>query len=263
MKRIFSLRRYFLGIFILTLTTTILTTDLDCKPNERFQLAETSGAKRLLPIYCVNTNGEKLVSITFDAAWAADDTDQLIATLKKYNVKATFFVVGDWVRKYPEAVKKFSDEGHDIANHSDRHPHVNNMNKEQIKKDIMAAHQTIKDLLGKETNLYRPPYGEYNNTVIEAAKECNYHVIQWDVDSLDWKEYGLQPLIDRVLNHKNLRPGSIILLHNSSKYTAKALDTIIKGLLEKGYRIVPISELIIKDEAYKIDFEGRQHKLNP
>ncbi|WP_070000790.1 polysaccharide deacetylase family protein [Cellulosilyticum sp. I15G10I2] len=218
---------------------------------------------KLLPIYCVNTNGEKLVALTFDAAWGADDTDQLIAILDKYNVKATFFIVGDWVRKYPDAVKKFAAAGHDIANHSDKHPHVNNMSKEAIKKDIMAAHQIIKEVVGKETNLYRPPYGEYNNTVIEAAKECNYHVIQWDVDSLDWKEYGLSPLIDKVLNHKNLRPGSIILLHNDSKYTAQALEPIIKGILEKGYKIVPISKLVITDQPYKLDFEGRQHKITP
>jgi peptidoglycan/xylan/chitin deacetylase (PgdA/CDA1 family) len=137
------------------------------------------------------------------------------------------------------------------------------MNKEQLKKDIIAAHEAIKEITGKETNLYRPPYGEYNNTVIEAAKECQYHVVQWDVDSLDWKEYGLQALIDKVLNHKNLRPGSIILLHNDSKYTAQALDTIIKGILDKGYKIVPISKLIIQKQDYTIDFEGRQHPINP
>ena len=250
MKYIFWKKPYFLGLIICALISPFLSSHI-------------YAANKLLPIYCVNTNGEKLVAITFDAAWGADDTDQLIATLEKYNVKATFFIVGDWIRKYPDAVRKFAAAGHEIANHSDRHPHVNNMSKEAIKKDIMAAHEVIKEVVGKETNLYRPPYGEYNNTVIEAARECNYHVIQWDVDSLDWKEYGLQPLIDRVLNHKNLRPGSIILLHNDSKYTAQALDSILKGILEKGYRIVPISELVITNKPYNIDYEGRQHKLNP
>lgn len=223
--------------------------------------AETNASKKLLPIYCVNTNGEKKVALTFDAAWGADDTDSLIATLDKYGVKATFFIVGDWVRKYPEEVKKLAAAGHDIANHSNKHPHMNSMSKDEIKKDIMAAHEETKKLLGVEMNLFRPPYGEYNNMVIEAAKECNYYTIQWDVDSLDWKEYGLQPLIDKVVKHKNLRPGSIVLLHNNAKYTAQALESVIKGILDQGYTIVPISELIIQGQPYELDFEGRQQPV--
>lgn len=214
--------------------------------------------KKLLPIYCVDTKGEKKVALTFDAAWGADDTDQIIETLNKYNVKATFFMVGDWARKYPDAVKKFQEAGHDIANHSNKHPHVCQMNKEAIKKDLLEAHATLKEITGQEPYLYRPPYGEYNNTVLEAAKECGYYTIQWDVDSLDWKEYGLEPLINKVLNHKNLRPGTIILMHNDTKYTAKALESIVKGIIDKGYTFVPVSELIYKDTNCKIDHEGRQ-----
>lgn len=211
-----------------------------------------------LPIYCVNTNGEKKVALSFDAAWGADDTDELLAILDKYKVKATFFIVGDWARKYPDMVKKLADAGHDIANHSNKHPHMNQMSKEAIKSDIMAAHETLKNVTGQEANLFRPPYGEYNDTVIEAAKECNYYTIQWDVDSLDWKEYGLQELIDKVVKHKNLRPGSIVLLHNNAKYTAKALDSIVKGLIDQGYTLVPVSELILKEVPYTLDHEGRQ-----
>lgn len=229
--------------------------------NMCFNLPLYAASNKLLPIYCVNTNGDKIVSLTFNAAFGASDTDQIIATLDKYDIKCTFFIVGDWGRKYPEAMQKLADAGHEIANHSDKHPHVSRMSKEAIKKDIMGAHQTIKEIVGKETNFYRPPYGEYNNTVIEAAKECHYHVIQWDVDSLDWKEYGLNALIEQVVNHKKLRPGSIILMHNDTKYTAKALDAIIKGILDKGYTIVPISQLVITDTSYTIDFEGRQHKV--
>ena len=102
-----------------------------------------------LPIYCVNTNGEKKVALSFDAAWGADDTDELLATLDKYQVKATFFIVGDWVRKYPDMVKKLADAGHDIANHSNKHPHMNQMSKEAIKKDIMAAHEALKNATGQ------------------------------------------------------------------------------------------------------------------
>lgn len=219
-------------------------------------VSQAEEAKRKIPIYSVDTK-EKKVALSFDAAWGADDTDSLLSTLEKHNVKATFFLVGDWVRKYPEQVKKIYQAGHDIGNHSDKHPHMNSMSKEQIKADVMEAHKATKDLLGIEMDLFRPPFGEYNNTVMEALKECGYYIIQWDVDSLDWKEYGLENLIDTVVNHKNLGDGSIVLMHNNAKYTKDALDSIIVGLKEQGYELVPISELIIR-ENYKTDHTGRQ-----
>ena len=223
-------------------------------------MSQVSIQARLLPIYSVFTK-EKQVAITFDCAWGADDIGQILTTLKEENVKATFFMVGDWMRKNPEAVKQIAAEGHDIASHSDKHPHVTQLSKEDIKKDIRFAHNTIKELTGVDANLYRAPYGEYNDAVVEAATECGYYIIQWDVDSLDWKNYGKQEMIDCVLKHKNLSPGSIILLHNATKYTKDALPHIIKGLKLKGYELVPVSELIVK-ENYTIDHTGRQYRSN-
>ena len=222
-------------------------------------VAQAEQSKRKIPIYCVKTEDKK-VALSFDAAWGADDTDSLLATLEKHDVKATFFLVGDWVRKYPDQLKRIADAGHDIGNHSDKHPHMNSMSKEEIKEDIMKAHNSTKELLGIDMNLFRPPFGEYNNTVMDALDECGYHVIQWDIDSLDWKEYGVQNLVDTVLNHKNLGNGSIVLMHNNAKYTKDALDSIIVGLKDRGYELVPISELIIK-ENYKTDHTGRQYTV--
>lgn len=224
-------------------------------------VSQAEGSKRKIPIYAVKTE-EKKVALSFDAAWGADDTDSLLATLDKYDVKATFFLVGDWVRKYPDEVKRIAAAGHDIGNHSNKHPHMNSMSKEQIKEDIMAAHESTKELLGIDMTLFRPPFGEYNNTVLETLKECGYYVIQWDVDSLDWKEYGRDNLIDTVVNHKNLGNGSIVLMHNNAKYTKDALESIIIGLKDQGYDLVPISELIIKED-YDVDHTGRQHNTVP
>ncbi len=211
-----------------------------------------------LPIYSVNMD-EKKASITFDVAWGAEDLEQILHILEDNEVKATFFIVGDWVEQFPDKVKLIHEKGHDIANHSDRHPHVTKLTKEEIKNDIMAAHKKVKDLLDIEMDLYRAPYGEYNDDVLAAAEECKYYVIQWDVDSLDWKEYGKQPLIDKVLKHKNLTLGSIVLLHTGTNHTKDALDEILKGLKTKGYELVPTSELIIRDD-YKTDHTGRQYK---
>ncbi len=212
--------------------------------------------EKALPIYCVDIPDKK-VAISFDAAWGADDTDTLLSTLDKHQVKATFFLCGYWVEKYPEEVKKIYAAGHDIGNHGNTHAHGAQLSLEQNKKEIMDAHQKVKDLLGIDMNLYRPPFGEYNNTVIEAAKQCNYHTIQWDIDSHDWMAKGPTYEINRVLNHKHLGSGSIVLFHNNAKYTPQTLDTIITGLKDKGYELVPISKLIYTDN-YFMDLEGRQ-----
>jgi polysaccharide deacetylase family sporulation protein PdaB len=216
----------------------------------------SQAGERKLPIYCVETD-EKKIAISFDAAWGADDTDELLRILDENDVKTTFFMCGYWVDDYPEEVKKIAEAGHDLGNHSSTHPHMSKLSKEQIKAELMETEEKVKNLTGVDMELFRPPFGEYNNNVIEAAQECGYYTIQWDVDSLDWKEYGVDSEINQVLNHKHLGNGSIILFHNDAKYTPQALDAIIKGLKEKGYEIVPVSELIIRDN-FEMNHEGRQ-----
>ena len=114
----------------------------------------------------------------------------------------------------------------------------------------MKVHDKVKELTGVEMNLFRPPYGDYDNHVITNAKKCGYHTIQWSVDSLDWKDYGVKSIIDTVCNNEALEPGAIILCHNGAEYTAKALDTLIKHVKEMGYEFVPVSELIFRDNYY-------------
>lgn len=226
---------------------------------ERVSSFASTNLERKLPIYCVQTDEPK-VSVSFDAAWGADDTDELLRILKENNVKATFFLCGYWVEKYPDEVKKIAESGHDLGNHSATHPHMSQLTAEQISDELQKCHQNVKDLTGIEMDLFRPPFGEYDNEVIETAAANGYHTIQWDIDSLDWKEQGAQAEINQVLNHKHLGNGSIILFHNDAKYTPKVLDTILKSLKEKGYEIVPVSELIHRGE-YKMDHEGRQISL--
>lgn len=164
---------------------------------------------------------------------------------------------GYWIDKYPEEVKKIYEAGHDIGNHGNTHAHGAQLTLEQNRQEISGVHNKIKDLLGIEMNLFRPPYGEYNNTVIDAADSLGYYTIQWDVDSHDWMKKGMAYEVDRVLNNKNLKNGSIVLFHNDAEDTPKALPIIIEGLMAKGYSFVPISELIIKDNFY-MDHTGMQ-----
>lgn len=212
--------------------------------------------QKKLPIYSVDTP-KKQVAITFDAAWGADDTDILLEILERNGVLATFFFCGTWVDSFPEAVRKFADAGHDIANHGDTHAHVSKLNIEENKREIRDCHEKIKAVTGIESNLYRPAYGEYNNDVLTAAEELDYFTVQWNIDSLDWMARGADYEIDRVLNSPDLKNGSIILFHNDAKFTPQTLDIVIKGLHDKGYEIVPVSKLIYRDN-FEIDQAGRQ-----
>jgi len=213
-----------------------------------------SPQNKALPIYSVETQ-EKKIAISFDAAWGDEFTDDILKTLEEYNVKTTFFLVGFWVDKYPDWVKAFYEQGHEIGNHSSTHPHMSQLSKEQIQKELQNTGDKIEAITGVAPTVFRPPFGDYNNLLIETAKELGYHTIQWDVDSLDWKEMGVTPVVDRVT--RNVKPGSIVLFHNNAKYVAEFLPLVLQRLQEQGYEIVPVSELIYQGD-YTVDPSGRQ-----
>lgn len=218
--------------------------------------SSSRAGERELPIYCVDTE-KKQVGLSFDAAWGNEDTEQILEILEKHNVHVTFFMTGGWVESFPEDVKKIAAAGHDLGNHSENHKNMSQISKEEKISELMEVHNKVKELTGIEMNLFRPPYGDYDNEVVLTAMECGYYPIQWSVDSLDWKDYGVQDIIDRVIRHKALENGAIILCHNGAKYTAQALEGLITGLQEQGYEIVPISQLIYK-ENYHMDASGKQ-----
>lgn len=217
-----------------------------------------SAATRQLPIYCVQKD-YKVLSISFDAAWGNEDTQQLIDILDKYGVKATFFVVGEWVDKYPESVKALFDAGHEVMSHSDSHAHFNSLSADEIVADLTACGDKIEGVTGVRPTLFRCPYGEYDDHVINAVRSMDIEPIQWDVDSLDWKDLSAADITKRVTG--KVQPGSIVLFHNAALHTPEALPGIIEALLQQGYTFVPISQLILPGECgrdYSIDHTGRQ-----
>lgn len=214
-----------------------------------------SGNKnKKIPIYRVDKK-EKVVSVSFDAAWGNEQTQTLLDILKDNNVKSTFFLVGMWVDKYPESVKAISDAGHDVGNHSNTHPHLPQLAMEKITSQIEDCNNKIEKITSKRPILFRPPYGDYNNNVIDATNNLKMHCIQWDVDSLDWKDPTPDEMINRIKS--KIKPGSIILMHNGAKNTPAALPKILKMIKEEGYSIVPISELIYI-ENYTVGHDGTQ-----
>ena len=236
---------------------TVLILGLTLGVSKVVTVTNTVNGKEL-PIYSVETE-EKKVALSFDAAWGNEDTKQILDILQKYDVKVTFFMTGGWVEKFPEDVKAIYEAGHDLANHSENHKNMSQLSNEECKSELMKVHERVKELTGMEMDLFRPPYGDYDNEVIINAKECNYFTIQWSVDSLDWKDYGVENIVKTVTEHKELKNGAIILMHNGAKYTAEALPIIIEKLQAQGYEIVPVSELIYRED-YHLDVTGRQIK---
>lgn len=225
-------------------------------PVSMSDIVPASAGQKELPIYSVATD-KKVVAISFDCAWSADDIPSIAKTLSDYNCKASFFVVGDWAQKYPNEVKQLFDAGHDIAGHSFNHAHYNKMTVDELKADMDKADAVIKSITGKKLDIVRSPYGEYNNNVIKACRESGRFCIQWDVDSLDWKDLTKEQMIERIM--ARVKNGSIILLHNGTKNTADALPSIMQALKDEGFTFVKVSDLIMR-EGFTIDHEGRQQK---
>ncbi len=207
-----------------------------------------------VPVYSVETQN-KQVAISFDAAWGADKTADIIETLKEFDSSATFFLVGFWVDKYGDMVKAIDEAGFEIGNHSNTHPDMTTLSADKVREELSNCSSLIKDITGKDVELFRAPYGAYSNTVIDTASELGMTTIQWDVDSLDWKGLSAEDITTRILNQ--VKNGSIILCHNNSDHIVDALPMILDRLQKRGYKVTSIGELIYK-ENYTIDRNGTQ-----
>ncbi len=217
-------------------------------------VAQTAATPRKLPVYCTDRGG-KTVAFTFDAAWGNEDTDTLIKIFEENDIHVTFFVVGEWVDRCGDSVKALSDAGHEVMNHSATHPHMPTLSATEMQSEIRLCNEKITAITGKTPTLFRAPYGDYDNTLIEVLGGMNMQCIQWDVDSLDWKDLSAQEITDRVLS--KVQSGSIVLFHNAAKHTPEALPGIIKALKDDGYTFLRASEMVY-DAGCPINHEGRQ-----
>lgn len=247
MNLIFIRKRLVFAFFLLAVTALV------CCFGGSASISTVANGKNV-PIYCVKTD-KKQVAITFDSAWGNEDLAQILETLDTYQCKATFFVVGDFVNKYAKDVENMHKMGHEIGNHSDSHAHMNNLSREKMIEEMNLCDEKIKKITGQSDVLFRAPYGEYNNLLVQTCTDTGRFCIQWDCDSLDWKGLTPDEITRRVT--ERVKNGSIILLHNGAKHTAKALPLLLCELKNQGYEFVTVSNLIFK-ENYTIDNTGMQ-----
>lgn len=241
-------------ISIITVVLLFCVANMMLEGHGKEVVTVSSEITKLLPVYRVNTQ-EKKVALTLNCAWNDSDITSILDTLKQQNCKVTFFMVGEWVKKYPEAAKKIKEAGHEIASHSNTHPHVTQMTYEQNLQEIEESIKTIEDTTGAIAKLYRAPYGEYNNTVIQAANDKGLIPIQWSLDTLDYTNLTGTQMWERIKG--KLSNGDIILMHNGTTHTADSLQMILQNIKKEGYEIVPVSNLVYH-ENYTIDINGVQ-----
>ena len=217
-----------------------------------------ANADHELPVYSVETD-EKKVAVTFDTAWGDEDIDDVLNALGAADCRATFFLTGEWIDKYPESAQKIFSAGHEIANHTDKHKHLTKLSDDDVLSEAMLCNVKINSVTGGANTLLRAPYGEYNKRVLRLLKANGFYVIQWSLDSLDYKGLSAAEMDARIL--PKLTPGDIILFHTGTKNTAAYLPGILAKIKEQGYSFSTVDNMILK-ENYIIDSSGRQKNIN-
>lgn len=250
----FTLIKKHKALSVIALILSFVTLIVTLSTTGAYQVFYGKPLKKL-PIYYVKTQS-KQIAITFDCAWGTDYTDSLLETMQKEDIRCTFFMVEFWAEKHPEYVKKIFEAGHEIGTHSATHPYMSKLNKDAIIKELTTSANAIERITGKKPEVFRPPYGDYNDLLIDTAKQLGFYTIQWDVDSLDWKDLSASEITSRVL--KRVKKGSIVLFHNQGLHTAEALPSIITALKSQGYKFVSIGELIYRDNYTMLSDGGQQ-----
>ena len=246
------LARISLLVIIMGITLALFHTSIRSM-SEGMLTTVVAGAK-LHPIYAVGTE-EKVVALSFDAAWGSSRTPKILHILGDQNVKTTFFLTNIWLKQYPDLAKQIVSAGHETALHTDTHPNMTELTDEKILAELSENARLITEITGQTPILFRPPFGAYNNRVLTITRDAGYIPIQWSVDSLDWKNLSADAIYQRISS--KVHPGAIILFHNDGANTPQALGPIIEYLKKEGYRIVPVSEILYKD-LYFIDNNGIQ-----
>lgn len=215
---------------------------------------------RKIPVYAVDMSGseEKVIALTFDAAWGADKTQGIIDIMNKHDAKGTFFLVGFWIDKYEEETKAIAKAGFDIGNHSRNHLNMPKLSDGEMRAEIEYVNDRVKELTGITPTYFRAPFGDYSDRLVTTVEELNMVEVQWSIDSLDWKGLSAKEICDRVL--PKAKSGDIVLFHNNSDHVLDALPQILTALSAQGFKFVKLSELV-RTSGYKVDNNGVQRAV--
>lgn len=241
-------------IFVLALTLAFVVLLLSVGYGEASAVFFGQSTRKV-PVYGVKTD-EKVIALTFDAAWGADKTQGILDILKEHNATATFFLVGFWIDKFEAETKKIADAGLDVGNHSNNHLNMAKIAEDEIIKEIVSVNERIQRITGKTPKFFRAPFGAYNNRLLDSVSSMNMTTIQWTIDTLDWKGLSTKDIVERVV--PKAKNGDIVLFHNNSDNVLNALPLVIAGLKSKGFKFVKLSDLVLTDNYY-IDNNGIQH----
>lgn len=234
----------------------LLITSIALRNNVLNSTVETSNSIIKMPI-CKIKMEEKKLALSINCTQNMDNISNILDTLSKMRVTASFFVTGDVIDKYPEEVKKIISNNNEVGNMCNHYTSLKAKSKNEIRNEIVECSRKIENLTGKTTNLLRIPYGEYNNSILEVAESEKMNTIAWNIDPLDYNDLTTEEMWEII--EENLIPGSIILLHN--EYIGESLETLIHNIQEKGYTITNVSNIIYKDN-YQINDKGEQYVLN-
>ena len=213
---------------------------------------------RKIPVYGVDTgDGEKVIALTFDAAWGADKTQGILDIMAKFEAKGTFFLVGFWLDKYADETRAIADAGFEIGNHSRNHLNMPKLSDGEIRAEIEYVNEKVEELTGKRPTYFRAPFGDYNDRLVSAVEGLGMVEVQWSIDSLDWKGLSAKQIYDRVV--PKAKSGDIVLFHNNSDHVLDALPMVLTGLKAQGFKFVTMSELVLT-EGYSVDNNGIQHR---
>jgi peptidoglycan/xylan/chitin deacetylase (PgdA/CDA1 family) len=214
---------------------------------------------RLVPVYSVLTS-EPRVSLTFEAASGKDMTRGILGALGEHNVTATFFLSGEWMEKHEDSARAISENSHELGNYTYFAPHPNSLLKADLKRELEKAHKYIEKVTGQAPKVFRPPYGEYSNKVIEVARELGYETVIWSIESLDWRGTSSEDMLKRILG--KLHKGAIIRFHVTGRNTPEALPQIIEAIRSQGYEIVPLSQLLLEGDYYIHPHTGEMRPIH-
>ena len=237
LKQLYKLENLMIAFFILLFLNLY----------NNFESLETFSANESI-IVSKGSKYDKVISLSFDDGPHPKYTNEILDILKEYNIKATFFVLGLHAEKYPDVIKRIVEEGHEIGNHSYSHLDMKKSTKKLIKSELERTQNIVYSITNKKPNVFRPPYGNYNEDVIDVANMTNLYVILWTYyqDSKDWSNPGVEVIVNTTLS--NIQNGDIILFHDyiykKESHTVDALKVIIPDLINEGFSFATISELI-------------------